>query len=221
MKRDIDPRIEAELMAGERVLWIGQPDPMRLLFRAKAQTGASSRLRLILASLMFLLVGAFIAAGVAPSVATMILLLATLVLLIAGAIGGSLFSRYAQVKNTVYAVTDRRALVKTGKQVRSYGENDIRFIERHSPDAYTGDVIFNTEQAETFVPIGMIVARKQHNVPVGFFNIPDAAEVEAIMLDTFRAGADDGLFYDADDEGDTDEDMTYYDNEQDTRRQQQ
>jgi hypothetical protein len=96
-------------------------------------------------------------------------------------------------RRTVYAVTDRRALVISGllsRSVQSYGAGDIEFIKRTMRGDDVGDLIFRYEIRRGAASYGgTVVGVQSDSVPVGFFAIPHVREVEALMLETFKPDA--------------------------------
>jgi hypothetical protein len=88
---------------------------------------------------------------------------------------------------SIYAVTDRRALIIAGKSVQSYGEKDIQFIERRMRGENTGDIIFKREpHSHMGYYGGSVLASRAGTNDIGFFGIRNVREVEALMLETFR-----------------------------------
>ena len=84
---------------------------------------------------------------------------------------------YKKAKQTVYALTNRRAMIITGgstKKVQSFTGNDIGIIERTERSNGIGDVVFAT------------VVGKKSDQPVGFMGISEARRVERLLLDTFK-----------------------------------
>jgi hypothetical protein len=80
---------------------------------------------------------------------------------------------------TVYAVTDRRAILWqptlwSGLQIRSYGPEVLRNLVRNQRTDGSGDLIF--EEITTYGPRGRRGVTRR-----GFFAIERAHEVEAII----------------------------------------
>lgn len=86
-------------------------------------------------------------------------------------------------RQTLYAVTDRRALIMEGQRTRSFGANDIEFIERRVARNGTGDVIFATQITDRYAGN---TGRRIASAPIGFMGIERPQEVEALMLGVFR-----------------------------------
>jgi hypothetical protein len=84
---------------------------------------------------------------------------------------------YKKAKQTVYGLTNRRAIIITGgstKKVQSYTGSDMGVIERTERSNGTGDVVFATVEGKKSVE------------QVGFMGISDARRVERLLLDTFK-----------------------------------
>lgn len=86
-------------------------------------------------------------------------------------------------RQTVYAVTDRRALIMEGGRTRSFGANDIEFIERRMARGGTGDVVFATQIRDRYAGN---TGRRIVSEPIGFMGIERPQQVEALMLQVFR-----------------------------------
>lgn len=167
---------QAQLDAGERLLWYGRPDPKRqmmgglvlMLFGipwtafALFWTGAASGLiwgeRPIGWHSLFGLFGVpFVLVGFG-----MLL---------------SPYWAYRRAQRTVYAITNRRALIISGRFVRkiqSFAVPDIEIIERTERRNGKGDVMFATTTVN------------RNTQRIGFIGIPDARRVERLLLDTFK-----------------------------------
>ena len=94
---------------------------------------------------------------------------------------------YVRALNTVYAVTDRRALIITtgrSRTVKSYGPAEAARVDRREHGDGTGDLTFASEESEqqrrrSNLPL-------QLNMPNGFFGIRDARTVEQLLLNLAR-----------------------------------
>jgi hypothetical protein len=118
--RDVSPalrkKVTAALMPGEVLRWAERPNA-RTYF-ANAPLDALTTFG-FLTGFVFLLFGAFAAAHAVPLGAG------------AALVVGASVNLWRQVRGTVYAVTDRRALVVgPGGRLRSYGPNQLRHFQR-------------------------------------------------------------------------------------------
>jgi hypothetical protein len=119
------------------------------------------------------------ATSFSPLSTIMMLIPLLLILLLVAAIAIPLIRR----SQSLYAVTDRRALIMQGRRTRSFGANDIQFIERRMTRGGTGDVIFASQIKDRYAGN---TGRRITTEPVGFLGIEHPQEVEALMLDVFR-----------------------------------
>lgn len=181
---DLLYRLKSELFDGEELLWAGQPIPGR---------GQSGNLAVTLISAVFvgmvlvmMMGGMFTFMRFTGGMASVIIMPMLLIMLVAvGMIGARLWNQFAN--RQVYAVTDQRLLIVNGRWVRSYGQNDIQFIERHQRGDDWGDIVFAKEANRRMVPTGNgMMVPQNYAAPIGFFGIPHVREVEGLILDTFR-----------------------------------
>ncbi|MEW6207400.1 MAG: hypothetical protein AB1631_03470 [Acidobacteriota bacterium] len=181
---DLQMKTQDEMEAGERLLWSDQPDPKRLSRRA------------ILISLFgipwtaFALFWVVAAAGFRlPDFssfsdgfqAVFPLFGIPFVLIGMGMLAAPLWA-YRSAKRTVYAITNRRALVISfgrAKKVQSYFEQDIGDINRTERADGSGNLIFRAE--ETTDNRGNVRLNQ-----IGFFGVRDVRQVERILLDAFK-----------------------------------
>jgi hypothetical protein len=85
---------------------------------------------------------------------------------------------YRRMKNTLYAVTDRRALVLQGGwniHIRSFQPSMIRELDRRERRDGTGDIIFSSA-----MPV-MVNRSNQTMTPNGFFSIEDPKTAEGFL----------------------------------------
>lgn len=178
MKRDSIPRqvldrVDEELLAGEEVLWIGRPSG------GAAGTTAPLNIIVLLLLIVGFLIGIFTGLEATPMIWLVLLgILAPVVLLMFLQQGRGPWSN----RSTIYAVTDRRALIIRPDRVQSYGPRDIQFIERRMRRNGRGDILFAREPGAAS---GYYAARP-NPMSVGFFGIEDSRAVEALMLEVFR-----------------------------------
>ncbi|MEO8394494.1 MAG: hypothetical protein ABI700_15985, partial [Chloroflexota bacterium] len=92
---------------------------------------------------------------------------------------------YFMARRTIYAVTDRRALILKGtlrgRKALSYRQFDS--IKRRSLFSEKGDLIFGSESYRERRRSGARIRTRK----IGFFGIENAHEVEQIMLETSKA----------------------------------
>lgn len=175
----------AEIQPGEKLLWIGRPDPARV--------GRQS-LPMLLFGIPWTLFSLFWMAGASgmlfhgggpPGPFNYLFPLFGLPFVGVGI--GLLTSPYwaaRKARTQVYAVTDRRAMIISGtasRTVASYTQRDMTDIVRTEHANQTGDVVFATQ-----------VSRSSNNngttTRIGFFGIPEAAAVERLLLEHFKQG---------------------------------
>jgi hypothetical protein len=196
-------RVEAELLPGEELLWVGQPNPKHMRL-GRSAIGSKAVLLSTIVGLQVLLVlggvfftisssrGSTASGTVTTTQETPWLMIAVVVVgLLVGmaAVGVALFRQRLR-KHSIYAITDRRVLTISGDAVRSDGEQDIEFIERKMHRDGTGDIIYRRElQTSTGYYGGSVFAPQTHTTNVGFFGISDPHYVEELMLDIFRPDA--------------------------------
>lgn len=182
-------QIEAELLSGEDLLWVGQPHSSSLIDFVRSGSGFAF---VIIGLLICVILGLLVAMSrqsIAP-IAGLFIVGTVVVCSIIGLII-TLLSNAIRARNTIYAITDRRVLIMSGRRlqtVRSYGEQDIQFIERTMRGKTCGDLIFKREPHRNAAYYGDgIYGSGMVNVPVGFFNIDNVRQVEAILFETFRS----------------------------------
>lgn len=172
--------LESELGAGEKIFWSGQPAPARLA--AKQAWGVPIGI-LVLAFALFWTNG--MTAGFthtdAPSLVMPVLVGG---MFLATALGFILapIQEYRRARATIYAITDRRALViggGRGHSVRSWARADMGRLERRDRRRGAGDVIF---AQTTFVGRKGARCVEEH----GFFAIADQRRVEGLLRETFK-----------------------------------
>jgi len=184
--KDILERVEDELLVDERLLWIGLPDSRRLMRQAGTKT--DSRVKILLLSLIGLLFGAVFATGGTAVPLYMGLFL----LLFFSAIVAPMLARYLRGKQTIYAVTNRRAVLIEPDNVQSFGENELQHIERRKHKNGTGDIIFKTDYYLRTVPTMYGTSQQRAHIAHGFFGIDNPEQVEALLLENFQNDELDG-----------------------------
>ena len=180
---DAQQTAQAQLDAGERLLWFGRPDPKRQL----------------LGSLFILLFGipwtAFALFWTAAASGliwkengfgwhSLFALWGVPFILVGFGMLSSPYWLYRKAKHTVYAVTNRRALIISGtreRKIQSFTRADMDSIERTERSNGKGDVMFATS------------SNNKTTQRVGFIGIADARRVERLLLDTFKSDTDEKL----------------------------
>jgi hypothetical protein len=167
---------QAQLEMGERLLWYGKPDPKR---------GLWATIPLVLFAIPWTGFAVFWMAAASglffedsePGWISLFALFGVPFVLVGLGMLTSPYWLYKKAKQTVYALTNRRAMIITGgstKKVQSFTGNDMGVIERTERSNGIGDVIFAT------------IAGKKSDQPVGFMGISEARRVERLLLDTFK-----------------------------------
>lgn len=176
--------LERDLEPGERVLWAGRPDPGRAAIRG-VMVAAVGAVTLVFVLLVTFNWGLWGGAWQVSSTGGAVLFTALFVL-VPLARGLRMLLRpvllVREARRTLYALTDRRALVVTvGRERRavSYGAADlgtVRCVEH--PDG-RGDLLFG-DRADVDPDLGV------RSAPVGFFGIPGVRGVERLLRDTLN-----------------------------------
>ena len=178
--KEILERVEDELLVDERLLWVGLPDSRRLMGQRSA--GTDYRVKIFLLSLIgLLMLSVFATGGTSPA-----LYISLFFLLFLSALFVPMLSRYLRGKQTVYAVTNRRAIVIEPGKVQSFGENELQHIERRKHNNGTGDIIFKTDYYIRTVVTGYGATQQRNHIAHGFFGIENPEQVEALLLENFQ-----------------------------------
>ena len=167
---------QAQLESGEQLLWHGKPDPKRY----------------VLGSLLILLFGipwtafslfwmaaasGFLFSESGNGVFSLFALFGVPFVLVGFGMLSAPYWVYRKMKRTVYALTNRRALIITSgksQKIQSYTDKDIGVIERTERANGKGDVTFATE------------ITNKSTQKIGFLSIADARRVERLLLDVFK-----------------------------------
>lgn len=170
---DLGTLVDSELAKGERIAWIGQPIPGRM---------AQSSIPLVLFGIPFTAFAVFwmaMASGIAGRAGGGVRLFFVLwgIPFIVVGLGmlTSPFWIYRKALGTIYAITDRRALlVEKGLWgrivVRSFEPSSLGALSRIQNADGSGSLVFQRE----YRPGG----RRGRFVDVGFLAVPDVKEVE-------------------------------------------
>ena len=204
----IRPVAEAALSGGERLYWVGRPNPMRLA-RSNLSRPVFGLAWTAMVFFMFTKISSFGSSFRSSSSGfSTIFQLVLVVFLFIGL--GMIFSpvwNYLKARSTVYAITDERAMIITrlpAQSVRSYSTRNIQKVERRGSDL-EGEVIFGSEtrtytdnnrnnqggininfsDSGTNVNLGGNRTRTV-TIPIGFFGISQPREAENLLLDMIR-----------------------------------
>ena len=185
----IRPVAEAALSGGERLYWVGSPNPMNAAKRKLSQP----LFGLFWTAVVYFMYTRISSSNTFASDFSIIfkLMLAAFFLIGIGMILSPAWN-YIKARYTVYAITDERALTikRVPKQtIQSYSIRNMEKIERHGSDR-EGSVIFGRELLTvTNRRAGGGSQTQTMVVPVGFFGIAQPREAESILLDIMqRAG---------------------------------
>ncbi|VTR97160.1 hypothetical protein [Tuwongella immobilis] len=191
---ELDERVQAELQSGERLLWVGQPDPMRM---------AKQALPAVLFGIPWTAFAIFWVAGAATMMGgfggedrpqipggfgglfSCFPLFGLPFILIGLAMLTSPYWLYRQAKQTCYALTDRRAILwQSGfwgsVNVRSYRPDALGKMTRTDYADGTGDLIFEellTLNSHRSSRATMNTTMTRH----GFIAIRKVREVEMLL----------------------------------------
>jgi len=179
MSGDIEAAVRPELACDERLLWAGRPNILRL---AWLRGGLSALIAIPWTA--FAVLWTFIAwlfsHGQAEddTFGTVAMIVGPLFILFGLWLFVSSLLRAFSVRGTLYALTDRRAIVitKGGEQVRSFGVEQLTSLHRNG--TRRGDLVFRNA-----VPrIGGEQDERARNITdFGFFGIADPRGVERLI----------------------------------------
>ena len=85
-----------------------------------------------------------------------------------------------RLRDTVYAITDRRALVVTHEQVTAWELDTVQSVEKHYYKDGTGDLVLSNGRVETYYRNGHTRTR---NITMEFFGLMDVDAAEAALRD--------------------------------------
>lgn len=179
--KNILERVESELLPDEELLWIGQPHPTRFLF------GQSNKTHPLLASLIGLEIAVFVSAFFTASLlfiglSFLALLLTTLI--------GAILQQVLLARNTIYAISNQRALTIRGNQVETSGKKDLQSIVKKTNSNGRGDIIFRKDTESKISPTGFgLMLHRQVEKERGFMGIENPNHVELLLLNTFGDNA--------------------------------
>lgn len=187
---ELDARVREELRDGERLLWVGQPDPRRMgragwgavLFAIPWTAFALLWTGLAAAGLWF---GAGLNPGQgAPAVFRVCFPLWGIPFILVGIVMLTSPLRLRRAaRRTCYALTDQRAIIRQaqpfgGVEVRSYGPDQLtKLVRTEYPDG-TGDLVFEEE-----LPVRNTnrQARPMNITRYGFLAIENPRRIEELV----------------------------------------
>ena len=176
---DVRQIAQREIEAGEEILWADRPNPSRMSTRT---------LPIMLFGIpftgfaVFWIVSAYSISNVGPSFGRtgidnfFPLFGIPFVLIGLGMLLSPLFAFHKGTK-TVYALTNRRALIIEGgssRSVKSYAFRDMENLERVERADSSGDLIFLRETRRG-------TKGRTYTEPIGFFGVPDVRAVERTL----------------------------------------
>lgn len=177
MNPEADMIAQQELDSGERLLWAGRGSPGRLAIKGIAATLFGIPFTAFSLFWMYMAAGQRVPDISGGRMTDYFWMFGVPFLLVGCGMLLLPLWLYWQGTRTVYAVTDRRALIITGgrsRTVKSLGPADTARVERKEHGDGTGDLVF--EQADSGD------RRRQQRMPTGFFGIRDARTVEQLLM---------------------------------------
>jgi len=183
----IRPVAEAALSGGERLYWVGCPNPMN---SAKRNLSRPLFGLFWTAMVYFMYTKISSSNSFAGDFSIIFKLMLAAFFLVGISMIFSPVWEYIKARYTVYAITDERAMIikRLPKQtIQSYSIRNMEKIERHGSDR-EGSVVFGRETL-TITNNRRAGGSQTMVVPVGFFGIAQPREAERILLDVMqRAG---------------------------------
>jgi hypothetical protein len=167
---------QAQLEAGEQLLWHSRPDGRRFILGS---------IPIVLFGIpwtafsLFWMAAAsgFLFTKSGNGIFSLFALFGVPFVLVGFGMLSSPYWVYRKMKLTVYALTNRRALIITGgrsKTIQSYSTKDIGIIERTERANGKGDIYFAT------------VEGNKSTQRIGFLGISDVRRVERLLMDVFK-----------------------------------
>lgn len=175
---DSHSMVQQELLAGERLVWAGQPDPAALA--STRWPIAAPGLFLALFSLFWLTTTLALPMSEGEGVPVAILLFFPLIGLVMLGFGLALLLsplRYwRKAKHMAYAVTDGRVLIAEPGRVLSFEPGDIQQLVRRDKGGGRGDLFFRQEQGNPI--LAMYTFGAAANRKVGFYGVSGVRAAE-------------------------------------------
>jgi hypothetical protein len=164
---------QAQLESGESLLWHSRPDGRRFILGSIAIVlfgipwTAFSLFWMAAAS-------GFLFSESGNGIFSLFALFGVPLVLVGFGMLSSPYRVYRKMKRTVYALTNRRALIITGgrsQTIRSYSSKDTGIIERTERASGKGDIYFATAEGN------------KSTQRIGFLGISDARRVERLLVE--------------------------------------
>ena len=168
-----------ELESGERLLWVGGPDPKRMFISSLGMWILGIPITAI--SLEWTWTAAGLNRGHAQDFDLVFVVGGVPFILIGIAVLCAPYGAARNAKQTVYAITDKRVLIIEGgntRRVESYTAQDIGILKRKERADGSGDLAFAQATLESSESIRI--------VDIEFVAIPQVRSVEAILRNTFK-----------------------------------
>jgi hypothetical protein len=187
---DLRSKIQPDLQVGEKILWVGKPKPMQVALQY-ARSSIETAIGLILVIIIFYYVffdspsymswplfrsrGYYIGSFVLITVASVLWILRP-------------FWEYVAASDTVYAITNRRVLIKKPGvmkySVKWYSAREIGHFKRRDFADGSGNLLF---ARETYTDHNRLFFRTRHR-SIGMWGIPNVHQVERLITQTFKQG---------------------------------
>lgn len=182
MSADVEAAVRPELAAGERLLWTGRPNILRLAWLRGGMSALIAIPWTAFAVLWTFIARLFASAQSAQEGGNVFGQLSTVigpVFILAGIVlfFTSLY-RAISVRGTLYALTDRRAILITGggARVRSFAADQLEQVERSG--TRRGDIVFRNAVPYS---LGDRYDHARNLTDFGFFGIADPRGVERLI----------------------------------------
>jgi len=198
------PIILDELYDDEKLLWSGQPKPIRFVTGADWLSSFGGLFFIGFATIFLLTSNAMIGFGSGFgnnndeffTLFRIPFIIVPLIFIFTGlGTASAPIRKYMRATRTYYAVTNQRVLIITDlakRQSESYFDEQIEFLERSTYRDGTGDILFTTRtQVRTRSSNSMNRSSKIYtNVKFGLRGVSDPRYVEDIMSQIFFADSD-------------------------------
>ena len=178
MDPTLKARLQPELAAGERLIWAGRPNTLRLAWLRGGKLAAFAIPWTLFACVWTGLAWLFAGGNEDGEMFGRLAMLIGPVFILFGVyLFVSSLVQAVRVFGTIYGLTDRRALIlKGGGELRSYGAEDL--VSLHRRGFKRGDLIFRDAVPRA---AGDPTARSGTFTDYGFFGIADPRGVERLI----------------------------------------